>query len=200
MNPEQAIGLLNKHCSADDSWRAHCVQVAAAARRLAELILQRGYAIDVDRAEVLGLLHDLGRSQEHTLRHGVEGYLLAQAEGFEEEGRICLAHILKGRTLQEGVRLGMLTQDEEKQMGENVYWNGSPSLEERIVILADALMSDTGLATIEQKYANARRRYGGQPHHYEDEAWVKRVATEIEQLLGMSPYDALQEPADDLLR
>jgi putative nucleotidyltransferase with HDIG domain len=200
MNREHAITLLNKHCSADDSWRAHCLQVGAAARRLAELISQRGYAIDVDRAEVLGLLHDLGRSQEHSLRHGIEGCLLAQAEGFEEEGRICLAHILKGRTLQEGVRLGMLTQDEEKQMGQNVYWNGSPSLEEKIVILADALMSDTGLATIEQKYANARLRYGGQPHHYEDEAWVKGVAAEIEQLLGMSPHDALQGLRDDLLR
>ena len=200
MNREQAIALLNKHCSADDSWSAHCLQVGAVARRLAELVSQRGQPVNVERAEVLGLLHDLGRSQEHSLRHGIEGYLLAQAEGFEPEGRICLAHILKGRTLQEGVKLGMLTQAEEKQIGQKVYWTGSPSLEERIVILADALISDTGLATIEQKYANARRRYGGQPHHYEDEAWVNAVAAEIEQLLGISPYEALQEPGDDLLR
>jgi len=200
MNREQAITLLNRHCSADHSWRAHCLQVSAAARGLAELISRQGHPVDVERVAVLGLMHDLGRSQGHTIRHGVEGYLLAQAEGFEEEGRICLAHILKGRTLQQGVRLGMLTEAEETQIAQNVYWKASPSLEERIVILADAMMSDTGLTSIEQKYANARRRYGGQPHHYEDEAWVKGVAVEIEQLLGMSPHDALRELGDDLLR
>jgi len=200
MDREQAIALLNKHCSGDDSWRGHCFHVSAAARRLAELISRQGHRVNIEKAAVLGMMHDLGRSRGHTIRHGVEGYLLAQAEGCEEEGRICLAHILKGRRLQQGVRLGMLTEAEEKQFGQNVYWKAGPSLEEKIVILADAMMSDTGLATIEQKYANARRRYGGQPHHYEDEAWVKGVAAEIEQLLGMSPYDALQERGDDLLR
>jgi hypothetical protein len=200
MNREQAIAQLNKHCSADDSWRAHCLQVSAAARHLAELITSQGHPVDVEKVAVLGIMHDLGRSRGHTIRHGIEGYLLAQAEGFEEEGRICLAHILKGRTLKQGVRLGMLTEAEEMQFGQNVYWKAGPSLEERIVILADAMMSNTGLATIEQKYANARRRYGGQPHHYEDEAWVKGVAAEIDKLLGMFAYDALQELADDLLR
>jgi uncharacterized protein len=192
--------LLNKYCSTEDSWRGHCLQVSAAARRLAELISRLGHPVDVQMVAVLGLIHDLGRSRGHTIRHGVEGYLLARAEGFEEEGRICLAHILKGRTLQQGVRLGMLTQAEEEQFGHNVYWKGSPSLEERIVIVADALMSDTGLATIEEKYANARLRYGGRPHHYEDEAWVKGIAAEIGRLLGMSPYNALQELGNDLLR
>jgi uncharacterized protein len=199
MNREQAIALLDKHSSADDSWRAHCFHVSVAARRLAELVSRQGHPVDVQKVAILGMMHDLGRSRGHTIRHGVEGYSLAQAEGFEEEGRICLAHILKGRTLQQGVRLGMLTRAEETQFAQNVYWTGSPSLEEKIVILADAMMSDTGLATIEQKYANARRRYGGQPHHYEDEAWVKGVAAEIEQLLGMSPFDALRELGDDLL-
>jgi hypothetical protein len=200
MNREQAVALLNKHRTADDSWRAHCLEVSAAARCLAEMISQRGHPVDVEKVAVLGLIHDLGRSRGHTIRHGVEGYLLCQAEGFEEEGRICLVHILKGRTLQQGVRLGMLTQAEEKQFQHNACWKGSPSLEERIVILADALMSDTGLATIEEKYANARRRYGGQPHVDEDEAWVKGVAAELERLLGASPHDALQEVGNDLLR
>ncbi|HUW95597.1 MAG TPA: HD domain-containing protein [Anaerolineae bacterium] len=199
MNREEAIALLDKHCSADASWHAHCVQVSAAARHLAELISQRGYPIDVDKAEVLGLLHDLGRSREHTLRHGIEGYLLTRAEGYEEEGRICLLHILKGRTLDQAVRLGMLTREEEVQLEREGWSSSEPSLEEKTATLADALMSDTGLVPIEQKYANARRRYGGQPHHHEDEAWVKGIGEEIAQMLGRAPYDALQELRDDLL-
>jgi len=153
----------------------------------------------VDKAEVLGLLHDLGRSQEHSLRHGIEGYLLAWSEGHANLGRICLLHLLKGRTLEEGAALGILTEEESAQLEGEDLDPQSLCLEEKVAILADAMMSDTGLAAIEEKYANARRRYGGQPHHYEDEAWVKKLADEISQLLGQHPYDALREHPDDLL-
>lgn len=198
MNREEALALLDKHGPADASWRGHCLQVGATARRLAELISGRGHPVDVHRAEVLGLLHDLGRSQKHSLRHGIEGYLLARAEGLEVEGRICLLHVLKGRTLKEGARLGMLTEEECSELEGGDFAAPSLCLEEKIAILADALMSDTGLVPIEEKYANARRRYGADPHHYQDEEWVKELAEEIAQLLGQSPHQALKDLNDDL--
>jgi hypothetical protein len=192
VNREEAIALLEKHSSAHSSWRNHCLQVSSAARQLAEIISQRGHAVDVERVAVLGLIHDLGRSQGHTLRHGIEGYLLARAEGLRDEGRICLIHILKGRSVEDAVKLGMLTEQEQMDLTENGWQHRDPSLEERIVIVADALMSDTGLAPIEEKYANARRRYGAKEHLYADEAWVKRLAAEISELLGVGAYDALK--------
>jgi hypothetical protein len=145
----------------------------------------------VEQATVLGLLHDLGRSRGHNLRHGIEGYLLARAEGHEEDGRICLIHILKGRTLEQGVELEMLTEQEREELHRGGQEYNRLSLEEKIACVADAMMSDTGLASIEEKYANARRRYGGHPHHYEDEAWVKGVAKELGELLGETPYEVL---------
>jgi uncharacterized protein len=148
--------------------------------------------VDVERTEILGLLHDLGRSRGHSLRHGIEGYLLLQREGRPAEGRICLRHLLKGRTLEEAVKLGMLTEQERLKLTSNGWQPGALSLEEKIVTVADAMISDTGLAPIEEKYANARRRYGAQPHHYQDEGWVKKLADELSRLLGMHPYDALQ--------
>ncbi len=199
MNREQALALLNEHCPGDGSWRTHCLQVSAAARYLAELISQRGYPIDVEQAGVLGLLHDLGRCREHTLRHGIEGYLLVRAVGYGEDGRICLLHILKGRTLDQAVKLGMLTPEEQEQLEGQGRSSSELSLEEKTAILADALMSDTGLAHIEEKYANARRRYGAQLHHGDDEAWVKGVAAEIAPMLGRAPYDALKGLGDDVL-
>ncbi len=198
MNRQEALAILNKYSSPEESWRAHCLQVGAGARRLAELISQRGHSIDVEQAEVLGLLHDLGRCREHSLRHGIEGYLLLRAEGHLDEASICLVHILKGRTLDQAVRLGMLTRAEQGQLEREGWSSSEPSLEEKIAILADALMSDTGLVPIEEKYANARRRYGGHPHHNEDEAWVKGIAAEIGHMLGRAPYDALKEVDDDL--
>lgn len=199
MHRGDVLALLNKYASSDASWYAHCLHVSATAHRLAELISQRGHPVDIERAAALGLLHDLGRSRGHTLRHGIEGYLLARAEGHEEEGRICLIHILKGRTLEEGVQLGMLTQQELQQLRRQNRRYDRPSFEEKIVCVADALLSDTGLGSIEEKYANARRRYGALPHHYEDEAWIQGIATELAELLGRTPYEALAEESNDLL-
>ena len=199
MNRGDALSLLDKYGSREASWHAHCLHVSAAARRLAELISQRDHPVDVERAAVLGLLHDLGRSRGHTLRHGIEGYLLARAEGHEEEGRICLIHILKGRTLDEGSRLGMLTQQEHQDLKKQCHRYDRPSLEEKIVCVADALMSDTVLVSIEEKYANARRRYGALPHHHEDEAWTQAISAELAELLGRTPYEALTEASSDLL-
>jgi hypothetical protein len=199
MNRETALHLLAKYSAADASWEAHCVQVGAAARHLAELMSRRGHTVDVDRAEVLGLIHDLGRSQGHGLRHGIEGYLLATSEGHEGEARICLLHVLKGRTLEEGTKLGMLSEGERADLEAGGWDFHHLSREEELAILADALMSDTGLVPIEEKYANARRRYGAQPHHYQDEAWVVRLTARISGLLGMTPYDALGETNDGLL-
>jgi uncharacterized protein len=193
VNRKETIALLDKHSSVDSSWRDHCLQVSSAARRLADIISSRGHTVDPEKAEVLGLLHDLGRSRGHTLRHGIEGYLLAQREGLPGEGRICLVHILKGRPLHDAVAVGMLTEQERSDLLKNGWQPGQLTLEEKVVILADALISDTGLVPIEEKYASARRRYGAQLHHYQDEAWVKRLADEISQLLGASPYDALAD-------
>ena len=111
-----------------DFWH-HCLAVAVAARMLTE---QAGLPFEPAEAFTWGLLHDLGRSQGHNLRHGIEGYLLAQAEGYQEEGRICLIHILKGHTLHHAVSLGMLTGEEVVQLEEDGWRSGNPSLEEKI--------------------------------------------------------------------
>lgn len=198
MKADDALSLLEKYTSVDASWHAHCVQVSAASRRMAELISQRGHSVDVKQAAALGLLHDLGRSRGHTLRHGIEGYLLARAEGHEKEGRICLVHILKGRTLKQGVALGMLTEQERQKLEKQKQRFDQLSLEEKTVCVADAMISDTGLSTIEEKYGKARRRYGALPHHYEDEAWVKGIAAELAELLGTTPYEALKDDSSDL--
>jgi hypothetical protein len=148
--------------------------------------------VDVERAEVLGLLHDLGRSQGHSLRHGIEGYLLLRREGHPDEARICLAHVLKGRSLGDAVSVGLLTDEERLQLTEDGWRSNHMSLEEKIVTVVDTMMSDTRLVPIEDRYAGVRRRYGARPHHYEDESLAKRLAEEIAPFLGMHPYDALK--------
>lgn len=199
MNVDEALTVLKKHSPGGASWYDHCAEVSAASRILAELISQRGHPVDVELAAVLGLLHDLGRSRGHNLRHGIEGYLLARAEGYEREGRICLVHILKGRTLEQGVELGMLTEHELRELKTgNQRWDRL-TLEEKVVCVADALTSEARLATVEEKYGDIRRRYGALPHHYEDEDWIQQIAAELAELMDRTPYEALKDANDDLL-
>ncbi|NIN64841.1 MAG: HD domain-containing protein [Anaerolineae bacterium] len=199
MNVDRVLSVLKKHTSGSASWYGHCVEVSAASRNLAELISEQGHQVDVEQTAVLGLLHDLGRSRGHNLRHGMEGYLLARSEGYEREGRICLVHLLKGRTLERGVELGMLTEHELRELKtRNQRWDRL-TLEEKIVCVADALTSDARLATVEEKYADIRRRYGAFPHHYEDENWIQEIAAELTELMGRSPYEALKDANDDFL-
>ncbi len=199
MDTQDALALLEKYASGDTSWLAHCHRVGTACRCLAEVMVRRGHAVDAERAAVLGLLHDIGRCRGHDLRHGIEGYLLTRAEGHEIEGRICLVHILKGRTLEQGVELGMLSEAERRELQQSRHEYDHLSLEEKITCVADALMSNIRLATIEQKYAKARGRYGAFPHHNQDEAWVKRIAAELAELLGDTPYRVLKQESNDLL-
>jgi uncharacterized protein len=147
----------------------------------------------------LGLLHDLGRSRGHGLRHGIEGYLLARDEGYADEGRICLIHILKGHSLEQGVGLGMLTEQERDELLRSGCEFGRLSLEEKVVCVADAMTSDPGLVSIGEKYTNVRRRYGSFPHHDDNEAWAEEAAAELTELLGETPYDALKRHSDALL-
>jgi uncharacterized protein len=198
VNVGDALSVLKKHTSGSASWYGHCVEVSAASRNLAELISERGHPVDVELAAVLGLLHDLGRSRGHNLRHGIEGYLLARAEGHEQEARICLVHILKGRTLEQGVELGMLTEHELRELKTGNQRYDRLILEEKIVCVADALTSETRLATVEEKYGDIRRRYGALPHHYEDEDWIQELSAELAELMGRTPYEALKDANDDL--
>lgn len=68
-------------------WVAHSHNVANAAKRIADA---SGY-LDVDKAYVCGLLHDIGRRTGiAAVRHIIDGYDYAIAKGWDEIARVCL--------------------------------------------------------------------------------------------------------------
>ncbi|HUF39944.1 MAG TPA: HD domain-containing protein [Anaerolineales bacterium] len=71
------------------AWIAHSQNVAVAARAFAERIPD----LDPERAEVFGLLHDIGRRVGVIgMRHVYDGYRFMLAEGWHSVARICLTH------------------------------------------------------------------------------------------------------------
>ena len=71
-------------------WTKHSENVGLAARNIAEKVP----GMDPNRAQILGILHDIGRrvGVVSIPRHIVEGYRYCMARGWEEAARVCMTH------------------------------------------------------------------------------------------------------------
>lgn len=98
--------------------------------RIANVYKSKGYKVDLRLVEAGALLHDIGRSQTHSIEHGAVGGQIARRLGMPME----LAHIIE-RHVGAG-----LTQDEARR---NNLPKGNyvpETLEEKIVCYADKLI------------------------------------------------------------
>jgi len=138
-SPDECIELLYQvGCS--DQVINHCKAV----RDIAVKIAQKTNA-DVKLVEVGALLHDIGRSKTHGIRHAVEGVKIAKKLGLSEEIiRIIETHIGAGITAEEAKKLGL---------PERSYI--PTSLEEKIVCFADSLIDDGCKQTVESEVEKA---------------------------------------------
>lgn len=192
MNVDQAHALLERHI-ADPQVLGHCRDVAAVACRIARAVREQGCAVDLEQVEVMGLLHDLGRACTHdSRRHGIEGYLLAQSEGVDRQGRICLTHVLKGRNAAQGVAAGILSEEEHSIVSRDGPLSDL-SLGEIIVTVADAMVIDEGIVRIVEKSHRMWVRYGDQPHLGENTQRALCLEAKLTEMLGCTPYQILQE-------
>ena len=126
----------------------HCRVVSDHARGLAEKIHQNGYAVDIELVQMGAILHDIGRSRTHDIRHGVEGVILAKDFGLDDKiVDIIRTHIGAGIMPEETVLLGLPPD------------NYIPStLEEKIVAHADNLVEDDSIVSISEKVEILRKK------------------------------------------
>jgi uncharacterized protein len=149
----------------------HCILVTEIAMRVAEALVERGFGVDVALVEVGALLHDLGRSRTHGIRHGVVGGQLARERGFPEMlVRIIERHIGAGIPEEEAQELGL-------PEGEYV----PETLEEKIVAYADKLVEGGREVGFEVILGETARELGGS-HPALDR--LRALRDEIEGMLG----------------
>ena len=85
------------------------------------------------------LLHDIGRSRTHGIRHAIEGVEIAKKYGYPQEVlNIIERHIGAGITAEEAIKLGLPKKSYIPQ-----------TLEEKIVAHADNLISGTNEVDID---------------------------------------------------
>lgn len=138
-NPEECIELLKKSGCSEEVIR-HCQSVRDVAVRIAEKA-----NANVKLVEASALLHDIGRSKTHGIRHGIEGAEIAKKLGLPEEIiNIIERHIGAGLPADEAEKLGLPPRDFIPI-----------TLEEKIVCHADNLVDNYSKQNIEDEIDKA---------------------------------------------
>jgi len=137
--PEECIELLRQSGCSEEVIE-HCQAVRDVAVKLA----QRANA-DIRLVEAGALLHDIGRSKTHDIRHAVEGARIAKKLGLPESIiRIIERHIGAGLPAVEAKKLGLPDKDFIPE-----------TLDEKIVCHADSLIQNSKKQDIELEVERA---------------------------------------------
>lgn len=79
-------------------WGKHCLTAAHCAEKIASACGD----MDVEKAYILGLLHDIGRKfGVRHLGHVYDGYVYMKSLGYDEVAKICLTHSFNNHTIDE---------------------------------------------------------------------------------------------------
>lgn len=167
-NREQALGLLRKYNCSPQVIR-HCIAVADLAVETAGKLEEKGFKINTELVEAGALLHDLGRSQTHTIDHAIAGAKIAKSIGLPENViRIIKRHVGAGITAQEAQMLGW---------PKDVY--APQTLEEKIVSFSDKLIDKSRRMPIETEIEKLQIK-----NKHQAAERVRKLNNEITSLMG----------------
>lgn len=171
-------------------WVQHSLYVAQAAQRIAE----HHPSLDLQRAYILGCLHDIGRRAGITgMRHVIDGYAYLTELGFDDAARICLTHSFPYKNPQAVFGEWDCTLEELEMVSrylERIEYDHY----DRLLQLCDSLALPTGFCLIEKRLVDVLLRYGR--HGVSDWVVLKWQATfdiqrQFEAEIGCSIYALL---------
>lgn len=171
-SPDECIEILKKEgCS--DSVIEHCMKVRDVALRIAECTGANKRIVEVG-----ALLHDIGRSRTHGIRHGIEGARIAKRLGMPDVIiRIIERHLGAGIPKEEAKKLGLPEKDFIPK-----------SLEEKVVAHADNLIDDNRIIRIEKEIEKQLRR-----GNIDYARRLRRLHDELSMLCGRDLNELLGE-------
>jgi HD superfamily phosphohydrolase YqeK len=186
--PQAEEFLSEAHARNPGPWAMHSRHVAFAAR----LIAERHPLLDPDIAEVVGLLHDIGRREGVTgMRHVLDGYNFLAARGFEDAARICLTHSFAVKRLEAIFGAWDCTPDELRFIEDTLARIEFDDYD-RLILLCDSLAMADGFVLMEKRMLDVALRYGGVNEHTIAK-WREtfRIKVGFEAVIGCSVYALL---------
>ena len=140
------------------TYHNHVYGVAQIAKKIAAKIS----TMDPDRLYVMGLLHDICRTEDDRLQrfHGILGYeKLLQIDS--EVARACLLHTFPWNTLSPYAECEKLFfyNEQDYLLTSNFIKNNPPKEEDYLIQLCDGLANKNGFVTIEQRAQEIMERH-----------------------------------------
>lgn len=169
-------------------WIKHSQNVAEAAE-----IIAKHCGLNCDKAFVCGLLHDIGRRNGVTaVRHIIDGYDYAIAQGWDEIARVCLTHSFPVKDIEADIGKKDITAAQYAFI-ENFLHTVQYDDYDKLIILCDALADANGFCILEKRFVDTTRRYGIFPFSVDRWNRTYQYKAYFEQIIGKSIYTLLPD-------
>jgi len=191
MTSDDALKLLDKIEKeiGSNHWINHsrCVGNAAG-------IIAGKLSLDVDKARVLGYIHDIGKYIDGHKNHVMKGYNYIKELGYDDEyANICLTHPYLNNDVNctaGGIPRGILFRTEFIKKHEYTIY-------EKIINLCDLMCTDV-IMSVDKRLIDIMIRIGtfeNTQYHIQETYKLKEY---IDQLLGFNVYDLFPDISNNL--
>ncbi len=174
-------------------WVYHSEKVAEVCEKIAQKC-----GLDVDKAYIFGLLHDIGRRVGICGQYHIyAGYVYCMNKGWNEVAKISLTHsyMLNDANIGCSVYDG---SDEEWKFIEEYIRNIKYDEYDMLVQLADSMVSGDGICTIERRMVDVAMRYGIMPEMLKKWLKIFDLKRYFDAKCGQSVYDLFPEVKENL--
>lgn len=185
---EEAIELVRDGLVANPGpWGRHCLTAAHCAEKIADACGD----MDLEKAYILGLLHDIGRKfGVRHLGHVSDGFSYMKKLGYDEVAKICLTHSFNNHTVDEYIGKFDVTERELaliKSELEKITYDEYDML----IQLCDSLAGADGVLNIEERMGDVKKRYGSYPQNKWDSNI--RLMHYFENKMGKNIYQVCEK-------
>ena len=178
----------------------HIERVSQVAKKLATKLELEDE--DIKLAELIGLLHDIGRyAGVSSERHLIDGYRFCMERGWEKAAQICISHAFMIQDIHTSIGTFDVTEEDFCFM-EKFVQNAVYDDYDRLVQLCDALALPTGFCILEKRFVDVTIRYGVHPYTVDRWKKVLEIKADFEKKIKCSIYDllpgAIENSPDDV--
>lgn len=194
--PAQAEELLKEGLKTNPGpWADHCRLVGQAAY----IIASRCPGMDADRAQSLGMLHDIGRSAGvMDMRHIVEGYRFALENGMPDVARVSLTHSFADKMTQAAAGNWDCPEKDVRMVQE--YLDGVEYDDyDRLIQLCDYLGDPWGFCILEKRMVDVTLRRGFNEYTLGKWRSAFKLLAYFEKKMGTKLYPLLPGLAEHMI-
>ena len=182
----------------DDRWIGHCICVGDSAGRIAKALKDKGIDVDVEKAIILGYIHDIGKNNGKFHGHVMEWYKYLKEKGYDDEFcNVCLTHSYLNNDIV--CTAGGVPNPEDNPFLTDFIKKHQYTIEEKIINLCDLMCPQSGkVYTVDKRLIDIMTRrgaYSNTQYHIKETYKLKEY---FDNLLGYNVYDLFPEIKENL--